>query len=146
MQKITPFLWYNGKAEDAAKLYTSIFKNSKMLGSNPMSATVEVEGQTLILFNGGPMYELNPSFSLSVSCDTQAEIDEYWEKLLANGGKESRCGWLVDKFGLSWQIVPSKLGSLIGGPDGAGANRAMKAMMKMNKMDIQTLQDAYNNK
>ncbi len=146
MQKITPFLWYNGKAEEAAKLYTSIFKNSKMLGSNPMSATVEVEGQTLILFNGGPMYELNPSFSLSVSCDTQAEIDEYWEKLLANGGKESRCGWLVDKYGLSWQIVPANLGSLIGGPDGAGANRAMQAMMKMNKMDIQTLQDAYNGK
>ncbi len=146
MQKITPFLWYDGKAEEAARLYTSIFKNSKLLSSNPMSASIEVEGQSLILFNGGPMFQFNPSFSLSVSCATQAEIDEYWDKLIADGGAESRCGWLTDKYGLSWQIVPAHLGSLLGGPDAAGSKRAMQAMMQMNKMDIKALEDAYNDR
>lgn len=146
MQKITPFLWYDGKAEEAAKLYTTIFSNSKLLSSNPMSATVEIEGQQLHLFNGGPMFQFNPSFSMMVNCETQTEIDDKWNKLIADGGAESRCGWLTDKFGLSWQIVPTVLMSLIGGPDKEGANRAMQAMLQMNKLDIQQLQDAYNNK
>ncbi|MEO5644491.1 MAG: VOC family protein [Bacteroidia bacterium] len=146
MQKITPFLWYDGKAEEAANLYTSIFKNSKVISTNPMSATIEVEGQTLILFNGGPMFKFTEAFSLSFKCETQEEIDEKWEKLIADGGQESRCGWLKDKYGLSWQIVPSVLGKLIGGPDREKSKRAMNAMLKMNKMIIKDLQDAYDGK
>ncbi|CAN5825571.1 VOC family protein [soil metagenome] len=146
MQKITPFLWYDGKAEEAANFYTSIFQNSKVLSANPMSATIEVEGQTLILFNGGPMFRFNEAFSLSVNCETQEEIDEKWSKLIADGGQESRCGWLKDKYGLSWQIVPSVLGKLIGGPDREKSKRAMDAMLKMNKMIIKDLQDAYDGK
>lgn len=146
MKKITPFLWYDGKAEEAAALYTSIFPNSKVLSTNPMSATIELEGQTLILFNGGPMFKFNEAFSLSVSCESQQEIDEKWNKLIADGGQESRCGWLKDKYGMSWQIVPAVLGKLIGGPDREKSQRAMNAMLKMNKMVIQELQDAYDGK
>jgi predicted 3-demethylubiquinone-9 3-methyltransferase (glyoxalase superfamily) len=145
MKKITPFLWYDGKAEEAAHLYTSIFEKSKVLGTSPMSATIELEGQELILFNGGPMFQFNEAFSLSVNCETQEEIDEKWEKLIADGGEESRCGWLKDKYGMSWQIVPSVLGKLIGSPDEKG-QRAVHAMLKMNKIIIKDLQDAYDGK
>lgn len=146
MQKVTPFLWFNGRVEEAAAFYQTVFDNVKILSANAMSATVEIEGQLLILFNGGPMYQQTPAFSLSVNCASQEEIDAKWDKLIANGGAPSRCGWLVDKFGVSWQIVPANLGSLIGGPDANGANRAVQAMLKMDKLDIQALEDAYNNK
>ncbi|MDQ3111725.1 MAG: VOC family protein [Bacteroidota bacterium] len=149
--KITPFLWFNGKAGEAADFYTSIFKNSKVLGSSPgpegiMSATVELEGQRLILFNGGPMFKFTEAFSLSVSCETQEEIDEKWEKLIAGGGQESRCGWLKDKYGLSWQIVPPILEKLLSDPDQEKSKRALNAMFKMNKIIIKDLQDAYEGK
>lgn len=146
MQKITPFLWYDGKAEEAAKLYTSIFENSKVLNTSPMSVTIELDGQLLVLFNGGPMFKFTEAFSLSVDCNSQEEIDEKWEKLIAGGGQESRCGWLKDKYGLSWQIIPSVLGKLISGPDQEKSQRAMQAMFKMNKIIIKDLQDAYDGK
>ncbi len=144
MQKVTPFLWYNDGVEEAAKLYASVFSNTKILSSNHMSATVDIDGQVLILFNGGPHYKQTPAFSLSVNCETQQEIDQKWAALLADGGKPSRCGWLEDKFGVSWQIVPSILGSLIGNPNREKADRAMQAMLKMEKMDIATLQRAFD--
>ncbi len=146
MQKVTPFLWFNGGVEEAAKLYASVFSNTKILSSNPMSATVDIDGQVLILFNGGPHYKQTPAFSLSVNCETQQEIDEKWDALIADGGAPSRCGWLVDKFGVSWQIVPSILGSLLGSTDRQKADRAMQAMLKMEKMDIAALQSAYEGK
>lgn len=147
MQKITPFLWYNGQAEEAAIFYTSIFKDSKMGeirrgGPMVMSASFQLFGQEYIAFNGGPMFQFNEAISLFVNCETQEEVDEYWEKL-TEGGQESRCGWLKDKFGLSWQIVPSVLGSLIGGPDPVKAKRALDAMLQMNKLDIAALKKAY---
>ena len=148
MQKITPFLWFDGRVQEAAEFYTSIFKNSKVLSTmpgpdnNPMSATVQLEGQEYILFNGGPMFKLNESISLFVSCDSQEEIDEKWEKLTADGGNESRCGWLKDKFGLSWQIIPPVLGKLLGDKDREKANRVMQAMLTMNKIIIADLEKA----
>jgi predicted 3-demethylubiquinone-9 3-methyltransferase (glyoxalase superfamily) len=140
--KITPFLWYDGQAEEAANFYTSIFKNSKILGSSPMAVTFEIDGQKIIAFNGGPMFKFTEAFSLSVDCETQEEIDEMWEKLSA-GGQESRCGWLKDKFGLSWQIVPPILGELLGDKDPQKAKRALDAMLKMNKIDIAKLKEAH---
>lgn len=144
MQKITPFLWYNGNVEEAVAFYTSVFKNSKINNVNSMSATIELNGQELYLFNGGPMHEFTEAISLFVNCETQDEVNYYWQKLTADGGKESRCGWLKDKFGLSWQIVPSILTQLLWHEDREKANRAMQAMLKMNKLDIKTLQDAFN--
>ena len=141
MQKITPFLWYNGRVEDAAAHYTAIFPNSKVLNASPMSATVEIEGQQLILFNGGPHYELTPAASLYVNCDSQEEVDRLWAQLV-DGGKESRCGWLVDRFGLSWQIIPTILPKLLQDPDRAKAKRAMDAMLTMGKIDIARLEAA----
>ncbi len=145
MQKIVPFLWYNGQAQEAATFYTSIFKDSKISSSNPQSAVFELQGREFYAFNGGPTFQFTPAISLFVNCDNQEEIDYYWSKLL-EGGEESRCGWLKDKFGLSWQIVPSVLGSLLGGPDAAGAKRAMQAMLGMVKLDIAALQAAYDGK
>ena len=141
MQKITPFLWYNGHVEEAVALYTSIFPNSRVLNASPMSATVEIEGQQLILFNGGPHYELSPAASLYVNCETQAEVDRLWARLV-DGGAESRCGWLVDRFGLSWQIIPSILPKLLQDPDRAKAKRAIDAMLTMGKIDIAALERA----
>ena len=141
MQKITPFLWYNGHVEEAVALYTSVFPNSRVLSSSPMSATVEIEGQQLIIFNGGPHYALSPAASLYVNCETQAEVDRLWAQLV-DGGAESRCGWLVDRFGLSWQIIPSILPKLLQDPDGAKAKRAMDAMLTMSKIDIAALERA----
>ncbi len=141
MQKITPFLWYNGQVEDAVALYTSVFPTSKVLSSSPMTATVEIEGQQLIIFNGGPRYALSPAASLYVNCETQAEVDRLWTQL-SEGGSESRCGWLVDRFGLSWQIIPSILPKLLQDPDRAKAKRAMDAMLTMGKIDIAALERA----
>ena len=157
MQKITPFLWFNGQAEEAMHFYVSIFKNSKVLsvtrygdaGPGPkgtvMSATFQLEGQTFYALNGGPQYSFTPAISLFVNCETQAEVDELWEKLL-QGGRPSRCGWLQDKYGLSWQIIPSVLGKLLGDKDPQKADRVMQAMLQMDKIDIKRLQAAYESK
>lgn len=148
MQKITPFLWYNGQVEDALNFYTGIFKNAFVHSVNRMgpggpvmSATVELEGQMLHLFNGGPMFQFTEAVSFFISCDTQEEVDYYWDKL-CEGGLPSRCGWLKDKFGLSWQVVPSVLGSLLNHPDPARAQRVMQAMLQMNKLIISDLENA----
>ena len=144
MQKITPFLWYSGNVDEAVDFYTSVFKSSKVISKNPMGATIELEGQQLNLFNGGPLFPFTEAISLYVNCDTQDEIDYYWEAL-TQGGQESRCGWLKDKFGLSWQIVPSVLGSLLWDKDRKKADAAMQAMLKMGKLDIKMLQNAHDN-
>jgi predicted 3-demethylubiquinone-9 3-methyltransferase (glyoxalase superfamily) len=154
MQKITPFLWFDGKAEEAMNFYTSIFKNSKVInvsrygegGPGPkgtvMSGTFELEGQRFMALNGGPLFSFTPAISFFVNCETQAEVDELWEKLSA-GGKPDRCGWLKDKYGLSWQIIPSILGKLLGDPDPQKSGRVMKAMLQMNKLDIEGLKRAH---
>lgn len=152
MQKITPFLWFNGQAEDAMNLYVSLFEDSEVInvakmGDGPaFSVTFRIGGQTFMALNGGPNYELSPAFSIFVNCEGQEEVDRLWEKLTADGGKESRCGWLVDKFGVSWQIIPSALGELIGNPDPEKSGRALQAMMGMNKIVVQDLQDAFDGK
>jgi predicted 3-demethylubiquinone-9 3-methyltransferase (glyoxalase superfamily) len=153
MQKITPFLWFDGNAEEAANFYISIFKNSKMgkisrygdAGPGPngsaMSVTFQIEGQEFFALNGGPQFKFTPAISFFVNCETQQEVDELWEKLSA-GGRTDRCGWLQDKFGLSWQIIPTVLGQLLGDKDPQRAKRAMKAMLQMTKIDIKKLQQA----
>lgn len=155
MQKITPFLWYNNQAEEAMNFYTSIFKNSKIGNisrwgdgapapkGSVMSATFELDGQQIYAFNGGPMFPFTPAFSLFVNCETQEEVDEYYDKL-SEGGEQQPCGWLKDKFGLSWQIIPTTLGKLLNDKDPAKAGSVMQAMMKMKKIDIKGLQDAYD--
>jgi predicted 3-demethylubiquinone-9 3-methyltransferase (glyoxalase superfamily) len=154
MQKITPFLWFDGKAEDAANFYTSIFKNSKIAGigrygeAGPgpkgavMSVTFELDGQKFMALNGGPQFAFTPAISFFVNCETQPEVDQLWEKLSA-GGQKGRCGWLQDKYGVSWQIIPTALGKLMSDPDAKKANRVMKAMLAMDKIDIQRLQQAH---
>lgn len=154
MQKITPFLWFNDQAEEAMNFYTSIFKNSTVLSishngdggpgeqGKVMSATFQLEGQEFMALNGGPQFTFTPAVSFFVSCEMQAEVDELWEKLSA-GGKEGRCGWLEDKFGLSWQIVPTILGQLLSDPDPEKARRVMEAMLQMDKIDIEGLRLAY---
>ena len=146
MQKITPFLWFNGKAEEAAEYYVSIFKNSKIVSvmgpkGQAMSVTFELEGQQFHALNGGPQFSFTPAISLFVSCESQAEVDGLWKKLTA-GGSEEPCGWLRDKYGLSWQIIPSILGKLLGDQDREKANRAMQAMLQMKKIDIAKLKQA----
>ena len=155
MQKITPFLWFDGKAEEAMQFYTSIFRNSKVrdvmrygdAGPGPkgsvMSATFEIEGQEFIALNGGPAFSFTPAISFFVNCETQDEVDDLWAKLSA-GGNTQQCGWLQDKFGLSWQIVPTILGKLLQDKDRQKANRVMEAMLKMVKLDIKELQRAYD--
>jgi predicted 3-demethylubiquinone-9 3-methyltransferase (glyoxalase superfamily) len=154
MQKITPFLWFDGKAEEAMNFYVSVFKNSKVVsvarygeaGPGPkgtvMSATFQLEGQDFFALNGGPMFTFSPAISFFVNCETQQEVDELWEKLSA-GGEKQRCGWLKDKYGLSWQIIPSMLGKLMQDKDAGKAQRVMKAMLEMDKIDIQGLKQAY---
>lgn len=139
IQKITPFLWFSSDAIEAAKHYTSVFKNSKIVSTNPMVTVVELEGLQIMLLNGGPTFKLNESFSLCITCDTQEEIDYYWNKL-TEGGTESQCGWLKDKFGLSWQVVPSILAGLMNDPN--RAERVTQAFLKMKKFDIKTLEMA----
>ncbi len=155
-QKITTFLTFNDQAEEAVTLYTSVFPRSKVTsvtrlpGASPgaegrwLTATFELDGQSFYALNGGPTFTFTQGISLFVSCETQPEIDELWAKLTA-GGKEVQCGWLVDRFGVSWQIVPSLLGRYLSDPDPAKAGRVMQAMMKMVKLDIAALQRAYDN-
>ena len=149
MKKITPFLWFDTQAEEAMNFYVSIFKNSKVLGVTPgpdggaMSVNFELDGQEFIGLNAGPQFEFNESISFLVDCQTQAEVDELWEKLTADGGEESRCGWLKDKYGLSWQIIPRALGEMLSDPDREKAGRAMQAMLQMNKIDIEEMRRAF---
>jgi predicted 3-demethylubiquinone-9 3-methyltransferase (glyoxalase superfamily) len=139
MQKITPFLWFDGKAEEAMNFYVSIFKNSKIVGANRFL----LDGQEFMVLNGGPQFTFTPAISFFVNCETQQEVDEIWEKL-SEGGEKGRCGWLKDKYGLSWQIIPSALGKLLHDKDAEKSKRVMQAMMQMNKIDIKGLQQAYD--
>jgi len=146
-QKITPFLWFDGNADEAMDFYVSVFKNSKVVSvtrsqGKVMSGTFQLEGQQFYALNGGPQFKFTPAISLFVSCETQAEIDDLWKKL-SEGGSEERCGWLKDKFGLSWQIIPSILGPLLHDMDPEKAKRAMNAMLQMNKIDIARLKQAH---
>ncbi|MCR2806424.1 VOC family protein [Paenibacillus soyae] len=148
MQKITTFLWFNDQAEEAMQFYTSIFHDSAIhqisrAGDQVISGTFQLEGQSFMALNGGPHYSFTPAISLFVSCETQAEVDELWERLLAGGGEESRCGWLKDKFGLSWQIIPKTLGELMNDKDPVKAQRVMNAMLGMKKIVIDELKRAY---
>jgi predicted 3-demethylubiquinone-9 3-methyltransferase (glyoxalase superfamily) len=142
MSKITPCLWFNGQAEEAAMFYTSIFKNSRIESVSPMSSTFDLDGQKFMALNGGPQFTFNEAISFVVHCDTQAEVDELWGKLSA-GGTTQMCGWLKDQFGVSWQIVPSVLGSMLQDEDEAKSGRVMQAMLQMTKLDIQALTKAY---
>lgn len=154
MQKITPFLWFDGKAEEAMAFYTAIFENSKVIsvmrygdaGPGPkgtvMSATFQLLGQEFIALNGGKQFTFSPAISFFVTCKTQDEVDALWEKLVA-GGEPQRCGWLTDKYGLSWQIVPAILGEMLQDKDTAKSSRVMKAMLEMVKLDIGRLKQAY---
>src|SRR6267142_5192333 len=154
MQKITPFLWFNDDAEDAAKFYVSVFKNSRINGvtrygeagpgpkGKAMTVTFQLEGQDFIALNGGPQFKFSEAVSFVVDCKTQHEVDTLWAKL-TKGGQEAPCGWLKDKFGLSWQIVPSVLGELLGDKDPQKAGRVMDAMLKMKKIEISALKAAY---
>ncbi len=147
-QKITPFLWFNGNIEEAINLYTSVFKNTKVyfankVGDKIMHARFQLEGQDFMAFDGGPHYSFTPAISMFVNCHTQEEVDYYWEKLIVDGGKPSRCGWLEDKFGLSWQIIPTALGQLMNDPDPVKSRNVVNAMLQMDKIDIQQLKDAY---
>ena len=150
MQKITPFLWFNDNAEDAIKFYTSIFGNSKIVSQSNtpdgkyMLGTFQIEGQEYFVINGGPAFKFTEAISLFVNCKDQAEVDYLWEKLTSEGGEESRCGWLKDKFGLSWQIIPEALGRLMGDEDPKKAKAVMDAMLTMKKIDVKSLQDAYD--
>jgi predicted 3-demethylubiquinone-9 3-methyltransferase (glyoxalase superfamily) len=162
MQKITPFLWFDDQAEEAARFYTSIFKNSKVgkitrygesaekaagrPAGSVMTVEFELEGQKFTALNGGPVFKFNESISFVVNCDTQEEVDSFWEKLSADGGQESQCGWLRDKFGLSWQVVPTVLIEMLQDKDSEKSERVMKAMLQMQKIDIKTLKEAYERK
>lgn len=149
MLTITPFLWFDTQAEEAMNFYASIFPDTKVLsvqraGDQVMLVSFELQGQKFIGLNAGPVHKFNEAVSFFVACETQKEIDELWAKLTAGGGEPGRCGWLKDRFGLSWQIVPSALGSLVGHPDRARAGRATQAMLQMNKLDIAALQRAFD--
>ena len=154
MQKITTFLWFDDDAEEAMKFYTSLFKNSKILSTSRypegspgnagtlMTGTFQLEGQEFMALNAGPEFKFTEAISLFVNCETQQEVDDLWAKLTADGGEESQCGWLKDKFGLSWQIIPKQLGEMLGDKDPAKAKRAMDAMLKMRKIDIKAIERA----
>lgn len=154
MQKITPFLWFDGRAEEAATFYTSLFNNSKIgkvtrygegapaPKGTAMSVEFQLDGQEFIALNGGPMFKFSPAVSFFVKCETQPEIDHFWEKL-SEGGSPQQCGWITDKFGVSWQIVPPVLGEMLGDEDPAKSKRVMEAMLRMVKLDIRKLKDAY---
>jgi len=162
MQKITPFLWFDDNAEEAVKFYTSIFKNSKIgkiarydeagekaagrAAGSVMTVEFQLEGQDFIALNGGPHFKFTEAISFVVSCKTQAEVDYYWNKLTADGGKEVQCGWLKDKYGLSWQVVPTILPELLSDKDAAKSQRVMEAMLQMVKLDIKKLKQAEERK
>lgn len=150
MKKITPFLWFNNNVEEAMNFYVSVFKNAKIISvqrqgpNGPVfTATIELEGERLHMLNGGPQFNFTEAISLFVDCEDQKEVDELWTKLTADGGSESRCGWLKDKFGLSWQIIPKALMQYLRDPDPVKAKRAMDAMLTMKKIDIEELKKAY---
>lgn len=142
MQKITPFLWFDNQAEEAVKFYCSIFPNAKIGKLSAFVSSFELEGLHFTALNGGPHYQFSGAISLYVNCETQAEVDHYWEKLGA-GGEHQQCGWLKDKFGISWQIIPAALPRLLNDPDRTKADRAMQAMMQMQKIDIAGLERAF---
>lgn len=154
MQKITPFLWFDGNAEEAMNFYISVFKNSKIvnvrrygeagpgLKGTVMTGTFLIDGQEFYALNGGPQFKFTEAISFFVNCETQQEVDQLWEKL-SEGGEKSRCGWLKDKFGLSWQIIPAALGQLLNDPDPEKSKRVMMAMLQMDKIDIEKLKQAY---
>ena len=131
--KVIPFLWFESNAEEAARFYVSLFPSSKITSASPMSVTFELDGRPFYALNGGPTYQLSPAFSMFVSCKDQAEIDHFWTALLADGGKPSRCGWLLDRFGLSWQVIPEELPRIISDP------RGLQAMLKMTKLELAEL-------
>jgi predicted 3-demethylubiquinone-9 3-methyltransferase (glyoxalase superfamily) len=147
---ITPFLWYVDNADDAIQRYLKVFEDAEVLEENRMPdgslflASIRLQGLTLVLMNGGPSHQLTEAFSLSVSVETQEEVDRYSEQLIEGGGEQGPCGWLVDAFGLSWQIVPTALMRLMGDPDREKAGRVQEAMLQMKRLDIQALQDAYD--
>jgi predicted 3-demethylubiquinone-9 3-methyltransferase (glyoxalase superfamily) len=143
--KIRPFLWFDGRVEEAARFYTSIFNDSKIESISPMSATFQLDGIEFIAFNGGPQFKFTEATSFFVNCETQEEIDYFWDRLSA-GGSEARCGWLKDKFGVSWQIIPHMLGDMLNDDDDEKSKRVMEAMLKMSKIDIPTLKRAYDQK
>jgi predicted 3-demethylubiquinone-9 3-methyltransferase (glyoxalase superfamily) len=160
MQKITPFLWFDGQAEEAADFYVSLFKNSKVTHVSRFTETVseasgqpvdrvmtvsfDLEGQKFMALNGGPMFKFSEALSFMVGVETQQELDYFWDNLVAGGGEPSACGWLKDKFGLSWQIVPDTVEKFLSGPDPAACERAMGALMQMTKIDIAMLERAYH--
>jgi predicted 3-demethylubiquinone-9 3-methyltransferase (glyoxalase superfamily) len=149
MQKITPYLWFDGNLEEAIHFYVSVFPNSRILniskfGGGVVMGTFELEGQTFMALQGGPMFKFTEAFSLFVDCTTQAEVDTLWDKLTADGGSPSRCGWLKDKYGLSWQIIPKALMQLMSDPNPAKSGAVMQAMLKMDKIVIAELQAAYD--
>jgi predicted 3-demethylubiquinone-9 3-methyltransferase (glyoxalase superfamily) len=148
MPTVTPFLWFDTQAEEAMNLYTSIFPRSRVLSVNRaqgrvMSVEFELEGQKFMALNAGPHYKFNEAVSFFVGCETQQELDDLWAKLTADGGEPSRCGWLKDKFGLSWQIIPNSLGRMIGSSDPATSKRVVDAMLQMGKLDVRTLENAF---
>ncbi len=158
MQKITPFLWFNDKAEEAVNFYVSIFKNSKILGisrygeygsmasgmknGSVMTIMFQLNGQEFMALNGGPIFKFSEAISFLVNCETQKEIDEMWDKL-SEGGEKGQCGWLKDKYGMSWQVTPTALGKMMQDKDSAKSEKAMKAMLQMGKIDIKALKQAY---
>jgi predicted 3-demethylubiquinone-9 3-methyltransferase (glyoxalase superfamily) len=158
MQKITPHLWFDSQAEEAANFYVSLFEDSKInnvshypkaaedVSGKPagsvMSVSFELNGQNFLALNGGPIFKFSEATSFVINCKDQAEVDELWDKLTADGGEESQCGWLKDKYGLSWQVIPAGMGEIMGNPDPVKADRAMKAMLKMKKLDINELKRA----
>jgi len=149
MPTITPFLWFDTQAEEAMNFYASVFERSRVVsvnraGGKVMTVEFELEGQKFMALNAGPAFTFNESISFFVGCETQQELDDYWGKLTADGGAPGRCGWLKDKYGLSWQIVPKALGRLLGGSDGAKSKRVMDTLMQMNKLDVKALQRAYD--
>lgn len=155
MQKITPFLWFDHNAEEAIHFYTSIFKNSKVgeisrygegspgVPGTFMTGTFQLDGQEFMALNGGPVFTFTPAISFFINCETQVEVDELWEKL-SEGGEKGQCGWLKDKFGVSWQVVPTRLNELLNDPDPEKSKRVMQAMLQMSKIDIELLQKAYD--
>ena len=148
MNGISTFLWFADEAEAAADFYVSVFPNSSItnvsrVGDTVMMVAFELDGRSFVALNGGPLYTFTPAISFVVSCEGQAEVDQYWSRL-TDGGAEGQCGWLTDRYGLSWQVVPTALASFIGGADPDGAGRAMQAMLKMGKLDIAELETAYN--
>jgi len=142
-QKISPFLWFNQEAEEAANFYVSLFPDSRILSASRMSVEFQLAGVKFIALNGGPAFQFNEAISLFVTCDSQEEVDTLWSKLTANGGQESKCGWLKDRYGLSWQIIPARFMQLMQDKDPKRTQRVMQAMLTMKKFDIARLEEAY---